>query len=70
MPTSLSSTFDIVYDGPDLTQNQVCTLSVGPLGRGTFFVEEMSVTGRVGTAAYPHAFRHRRECGDWYCYCC
>ena len=45
MATTLTSTFDIVFDGPQLQPNEVCTLSVAALGRGTFAVAEMSVTG-------------------------
>ena len=51
MPTTLSSTFDVVFDGPTLTANQVCTMSVGDIGRGGFVIEEVSATGSNGTTA-------------------
>ena len=51
MPTTLSSTFDIVFGDLTLTANQVCTMGVGAIGRGEFIVEEVSATGGNGTTA-------------------
>ena len=52
MATTLSSTFDIIYDGPQLAVNDIATLSISAIGRSAFGVVGMSIEGvnlSVGT---------------------